>query len=292
MESLTKKQEKLCDEVFEEYDHILNTHPKPKLAAIKAWMAVGYGLYDLPVPTRIEIVASPYAAMALAAELTKAPCTSMDDCGISESGWVAFYDYFNRIKILTDEEAKDVLALRDFQRCCWDSIFLDECAIVVAFPTTLKRDGQGNLHSSKGPCIKWGDGHQDFAWHGVWVPEKLIMAPKSYTAHEYKALSTEHRRALGEHAGWTFVVELLGTKCVDTWVDPNTQLTYELHRAANTVWLRKQSPRLQNNKQPYYFEPVHEDLETAQAARKWQAARTLTVAQCHMDPVLTYDIET
>ena len=54
--------------------------------------------------------------------------------------------------------------------------------------------------------------------------------------------------------------------------------------------LRKQSPPLKLGDQPVYYEPVHEDLRTAQAARKWQAT-DMTPAQCEADPALSYGVE-
>lgn len=289
---LTAEQEKLCDVVVAEYDAVLDDLPRPKKTAINRWLKLVYSFYDKPAPSRVEVVPSPFAAFALAEELTGEKYKTLDYCGMADAGWVSFYDYAHRAKFITKEEAKDVLALREFQRSCWDSLLLDECAIVVALPTTLERDTEGNLHSPTGPCIEWADGHADYAWHGVWVPEQVIRAPRTYTKTEYAAITdTEVRRALGEAAGWDFIVDLLGAKSTNTWTDPNTELEYALYRTANQAWLRKQSPVLQNGKQPFYFEPVHESLVTAQAARKWQATR-LTPEQCEADPVLVYGTET
>jgi hypothetical protein len=271
----------------------LDKCPRPNKKAIAAWLKIVYALYDKPVPARVEIVPSPQAALALGTELTGTKQTALDWCGISDAGWVSFADVYNRLGVESDEEFADSRALREFQRGCWDTLLLDECAIIVAFPTSIKRDADGNLHNPKGPCIKWGDGNQDFAWHGVWVPERIVMDPKSYTKAEYLAIKeTEVRRALCESAGHTHIVKLLGATETNTWKDPNTSLKYALYKApSGETWLRKQSPRLQNEKQPYYFEPVHEDLLTAQAARKWQACNQ-TPAQCEADPVLVYDAET
>ncbi len=294
LNELTKEQEELCEIVFKEYDSVLDTMPRQvKMPDVTAWLTRVYSFYDKPLPARIEVASSPQAAFKLASELTGTTINSLDWCGISDAGWVSFYDYFHRIGVLSDDEAKDVLLLREFQRSIWDTVLLDECAIVVQHPTLLKRDRDGNLHSSTGPCIAWADGRQDFAWHGVWVPEKIITNPKGYTREEYDQIdSTEVRRALGEAAGWDFVVNLLGATSISTWTDANTSLTYELYRSPDGLqWIKKQSPALQNNQQPYYFEPVHENLRTARAARKWQATR-LTPEECEKDPVLVYGQET
>lgn len=294
LESLTPEQEALCEIVFREYDGILDSLPrKVDRDAIDAWLKIVYGLYDKPVPARVEIVDSPFAAFRLEKELTGSSDGSLDWCGVSDSGWVSFYDYFHRIGVIDDAEAAEVLALREFQRSAWDTILLDECAIVVVLPVAIRRDEQGNLHSASGPCIEWRDGEKDFSWHGVWVPERMIVNPKSYTRAEYEAItSTEERRALGESAGWDYIVAMLGATSVDEWKDPETSLEYGLWRSGAQQWIRKQSPVLQSGAQPFYFEPVHEDLRTARAARKWQACRSLSPAECERDPSLSYRTET
>lgn len=295
IETLTPEQEALMDIVAQEAIDAVLFAPAvpPDMDAVKAWLRVAYGLYDLPVPERIEVANSPEAAFALEKELTGSTQRQLDWCGAADAGWVSFGDYFGRIGVLTDADPEYVqmLALKAFQRTAWDTLLLDECAIVVSRPT-VKCDDAGNLHCANGPCITWQDGKCDYAWHGVWVPQRVITDPKSYTREEYLEITdTEVRRALGESAGWGHVVELLGAKSLNEWTDPNTGLAYELIGTDSERWLRKQSPALQSGEQPFYVEPVHEDLRTAQAARKWQAT-TLTPQECEADPVLTYRIET
>lgn len=292
LETLTPAQERLLDKVADEYINDLTVARKPEMGAINRWLDVVYKLYDKARPARVEVAASPVAALKLASELTGEQQTEMDWCGIRDGGWVAFYDLFHRIGQATDEEIADVLALKAFGRVAWDSVLLDECAIVIRRPTKLRVDDQGNLHAGDGPCIQWADGTKDFAWHGTWVPERIVMDPKSHTRDEYLAITnTEHRRALGEIAGWAWVAELLGATPVDDWRDPQTKLAYQLLACADgSKLLRKQSPKLKGGKQPTYFEPVHEDLKTARAARKWQATN-LTPAQCEADPELNYGVE-
>jgi len=294
LEDLTHKQDALLEEVFQEYDNTLDRPQYPDINTIKAWLEVVYPLYDLPVPKRVEVVASPFAAFQLAKELTGQDERELDWCGVADAGWVSFYDYFKRIGVLKEdeEECRQTLALRDFMRVAWDSLLLDECAIVVALPRVY-RDEQGNLHNASGPCIEWLDGRKDWAWHGVWVPERLVMEPKSYTREEYMAITqTEIRRALGESAGWDHIVTLLGATSLDSWTDAGTGLSYELLGAATGErLLRKQSPALQSGAQPFYVEPVHELCRTARGARKWQATR-LSPQECESDPELSYGAET
>jgi hypothetical protein len=285
--------DRLADPVAEEYLLNLTSPIALDMQAVERWLDVVYGLYDRKRPSRIEIVQSPEAALALSNSLTGQRDSDTDYCGVGEGGWVAFYDLFHRLAVLSNDEAADLLALRGFMRMSWDTILLDECAIVIRRPTSLRLDEAGNLHCAEGPCIEWGDGEKDYAWHGTWVDERVILRPRSFTRDEYLAIAnTETRRALSEAGGWPWVAELLGAEDIDRWVDPGTELEYVLLRCRDgQTLLAKQSPALKDGSQPRYLEPVHEDLKTAQAARKWQAMPDWSVAQCEADPSLTYGLE-
>jgi hypothetical protein len=223
LEELTAKQEALMGTVVAEYTRGI-TKPKPmNRRTVNRWLDIAYGLYDMTRPARVEIAQSPEAALKLASELTGEALTEMDWCGVADGGWVSFYDYFARIGLLTKEEAAEVIALRDFGAMCWDSVLLDECAIVIARPKKLALDDDGNLHSLTGPCLLWGDGEKDYAYHGTWLPERMVLEPRSFSAQEYQAISnTEERRALSEIAGWDWIAQLLGASVVDAWTDPAT----------------------------------------------------------------------
>jgi len=292
LETLTEEQEALLDKTADAYIADLTVSREPDPAVINRWLDVAYGLYDMKRPARVEIAASPEAALKLATELTGEKQTSMDWCGVGDGGWVSFYDLFHQIGILTDEEAADVLALREFGKVAWDSVLLDECAIVIRRPVAIRLDDDGNLHSNTGPCLEWADGEKDYAYHGTWVPERIVMAPKSFTRDEIMAITnTEERRALGEIAGWQWIADQLGATVVDKWTDRSTKLRYELLACSSgQKLLRKQSPALKSGKQPTYVEPVHEDLKTARAARKWQATN-LSPSECEADPALRYAVE-
>ena len=289
---LTPEQDRILDVVSEEYIHSL-ADPNPyDDTAVRAWLAIAYAACDLSCPSRVEVVDSPFAACELASKLTGKTVDRPDYVGLSDGGWVARYDVYNRLGVLSDAEATEVLALRAFLRCAWDHILLDECAIVVRRPSVLVVDDDGNLHSTDGPAIRWANGEQDWAHRGVWITEKIAIFPRTHTREEYLDITdTEVRRALCERAGWDWIADLLGATVVNRWTDPDTALSYELLRYDGSALLRKQSPRLQNGDQPWYCEPVHEDLTTAQAARKWQAT-SFTPAECEATPVMRYGVET
>jgi len=288
LEELTPEHESILDQVVEEYCAF--PLAEPNMEAIRRWTDLVYGLYDQP-PRAVEICPSPFAALKRCEELTGAKASAPDNCGVSESGWIAEYDAYHRIGELSDDDVSALLTFKAFIRCAWDTIMLDELALVIRHPTKLARDADGYLHCNDGPAVAWEDGREDYAWHGEWVPKRVIMEPKSYTPDEYRDLGPEPRRALAEHVGHEHVVKMLGAEPVDRWTDPYTGLQYELLRAADQQWLRKQSPVLQDGSQPHYLEPVHEDLSTAAGARKWQAT-DWDPSRCDDDPELIYGVET
>ena len=290
---LNEEQVRLQGVVVDEYLALL-VRPTPyDEVAVRAWLAVAYGEYQLPVPARIEVVDSPAAAIAIASSLTGEAVDGTDRCGICDAGWVAQYDYWWRAGVLSDEEAAQVRALKGFLSCAWDMLLLDECAIVVRRPSLITLDAEGELHSTGGaPCLSWADGGRLWAHHGTWITERIAADPRSHTAKEYLAIvDTEVRRSLSERAGWDWVAELLEATVQDRWTDPGTGLEYELLRHPGGALLRKRSPPLADGSQPWYVEPVHEDLRHARAARTWQVVRTLTPSQCEASPGLVFGSE-
>jgi len=292
LENLTSEQEQIVEAVTEEYIADITKPTPPDIEVIQKWLDVVYGLYDLKRPQRIEVVGSPYAALKLAADLTGVKRNDTDYCGVADGYWIAQFETYLRLGILKPEEEHDFITLRDFARVAWDTVLLDECAIIIRRPVDFRVDDAGNPHCATGPCLVWADGQHEYAWHGTWVDERVIKNPRGYSREEYLAISnTEQRRALSEAAGWSWVAEILGAKSVDKWTDPKTSLNYDLFRCEDGVQLlSKQSPPLKDGSQPRYLEPVHEQLRTAQAARKWQAT-SMSPEECEADPELIYGSE-
>lgn len=87
----------------------------------------------------------------------------------------------------------------------------EELAIIVRRPRILCRDEVGRLHSATGRCMEYCDGWGFYAWHGVRVPEKVILAPEQLNKEDWsKAENVEVRRAIQERMGGHFVWELGG----------------------------------------------------------------------------------
>ncbi|HLV98941.1 MAG TPA: hypothetical protein VKT82_09715 [Ktedonobacterales bacterium] len=87
-----------------------------------------------------------------------------------------------------------------------------EVALVVRRPKALALDEAGRLHSATGKAIAYHDGWGFYAWHGVQVDEKVILAPETLTREDFLGgRNVEARRVIQERMGERFVWELEGT---------------------------------------------------------------------------------
>ena len=60
-----------------------------------------------------------------------------------------------------------------------------EEALLVRRPACWPVMRQGRLHSATGKCIEYRDGWGFYAWHGVRVPEQVILAPETLTREDF-----------------------------------------------------------------------------------------------------------
>ena len=105
----------------------------------------------------------------------------------------------------------DVHALACFNQMVSAYWLGQEVAVIVRRPRLLVRDEQGRLHSASGRCLEYHDGWGISAWHGVVVPERVILAPETLTREDFLSeQNVEVRRVIQERMGQRFVPELGG----------------------------------------------------------------------------------
>jgi hypothetical protein len=140
---------------------------------------------------------------------------------IRESVWAytwasgfAFYRFFDEYWA-----PNELHALAHFNEMVSGYWLGSEAAVIVRRPRLLTRDAEGRLHSEQGKCIAYRDGWGFYAWHGVRVPEKVILAPEQLTRDDFlDASNVEVRRVIlermqermQERMGDVFVRELGG----------------------------------------------------------------------------------
>jgi len=141
-----------------------------------------------------------------------------------------------------------------------------DLALLVRRPRFLAHDGAGQLHHAVGKCIEYRDGWGFYAWHGVGVPRKVILAPQTLTARDFfRARNLEVRRVIQERMGERFVT-VVGENVIDS--GPRGVL-YEVHlpgnrdRRARYVRVRDASTARE------YYLRVPPTISTAEAAVAW-----------------------
>ena len=139
--------------------------------------------------------------------------------GVSYSGWVAFFDYFRRIGIdLSDIPFAE--SMRFVKAGVWNLVCYEGLTIVSLRPSAVQTDAQGRLHSESGPAIAWSDGYEEYAYHGVWVPEGVIMRPGEVTfAKALGEPNVEVRWAMTEIAGLERLVAGADPEVLDSVTD-------------------------------------------------------------------------
>jgi hypothetical protein len=84
-----------------------------------------------------------------------------------------------------------------------------EVAILVRRPITLECDAEGRLHCATGRAIVYPDGWGFYAWHGVQVPEWVIMRKAPWTREDFFGTGNiEIRRVIQEMMGDQFIWEI------------------------------------------------------------------------------------
>jgi hypothetical protein len=141
-----------------------------------------------------------------------------------------------------------------------------ELALLVRRPLFLAHDGAGQLHHAAGKCIEYPDGWGFYAWHGVGVPRKVILAPQTLTARDFfRARNLEVRRVIQERMGERFAA-VVGENIIDS--GPRGVL-YEVNvpgdreRRARYVKVRDASTARE------YYLRVPPTISTAEAAVAW-----------------------
>ncbi|HLV98685.1 MAG TPA: hypothetical protein VKT82_08420 [Ktedonobacterales bacterium] len=140
-------------------------------------------------------------------------------------------------------------------------------AVIVRRPRVLARDQEGHLHNASGKCIGYHDGWGLYAWHGVLVPEQVILAPETLTREDFlNQRNLETRRVIQERMGSRFVPELGGI-VLDS--GPRGTL-YEVRLPADDPEGVARYVQVQDtSKERQYFLRVPPTIQTAAEAVAW-----------------------
>lgn len=123
------------------------------------------------------------------------------ECGFGahDAGWVSHYEFLRKIGVTGIEPLDGISKLT--KNCGWWWPYTDLC-ILTERPVSLKRDNRGRLHNEKGKVVRYGDNWGFYAWHGVLVPEEVIILDEPITLERIAAeRNIEVRRVMIERFG-------------------------------------------------------------------------------------------
>ena len=123
--------------------------------------------------------------------------------GQYEAYWVAFYLYCQKIGVKYEPTRSRQLNLwRDVISSCGWWWCYENYVIISERPTIQALDDQERLHSEDGPAMAFSDGWKLYCYHGVEVPEDVILRPKTLRAERVlQEPNAEVRRVLIERVG-------------------------------------------------------------------------------------------
>lgn len=128
-----------------------------------------------------------------------------------DAGKLAGYRFLHEVC-----EENELIHLARFNELVSGYVLGSEEAWLVRKPVLLERDERGRLHNANGPCLQYRDGWSWYAWHGVSVPEKLIMHPEQLTRADWmNEGNMEVRRAIQERLGPECFIEMVGGRQID-----------------------------------------------------------------------------
>jgi hypothetical protein len=119
--------------------------------------------------------------------------------------WHAFYRFFHEVF-----QENTLIHWARFNEMVSGFRLESQEAWLVRKPLLLERDEQGRFHHASGRCVEYHDGWGFFAWHGVRVPEKLIVHPEQITREDWIHAADAVRLVIAERLSNDRFVEMLG----------------------------------------------------------------------------------
>ena len=154
----------------------------------------------------------------------------------------------------------------------------DGLCICTERPSVLSLDGAGRLHNESGMAMEFSDGWGFYSWHGVRVPQWVVMAPTLEAIAAEK--NAEIRRCAIESYGWEPYLESLGQGPISTCPDPgNAPHELRLYKVTdhiiydgpvNLLVMHNGSVERDGTRR-MYAETVPADITNAVDAAAWRA---------------------
>lgn len=268
LNELTDEQNHLMATIAAEYEQkALSGDDSYNPRKIKEGINFIYSLADLKEP-EIVICSSPMH-MTQEAQLQKGETIDYLGCGY-DSGWTAFYDFFQRIGIEYDKEWKfDIWKEFILNSGVFATVLCENVAFVCIRPCTVKTNSNDDLHCENGPAIAWGDGYCEYALNGVWMTEELVMTPSNKLDSKIilREQNAEVRREIVRKIGAEKICKDLGADCINKSSDGIYELlVLNMGDGRRRPYLKMINPSIGT----YHIEGVHPDCKTVEDALNWR----------------------
>ena len=162
----------------------------------------------------------------------------------------------------------------DLIRSCGWVWWHEDVLAISDRPCELHRDERGRLHNDKGPSIAYRDGWALWHWHGITVPDSVILRPeKITTAGIEKEQNAEVRRVMIERYGYGRYV----AKSQITHQDQTGKLRKRRNRHGDeiaAVEVRNGTPEPDGSHKTYFLS-VPPQCQTATEAVAWTYGMTV-----------------
>lgn len=272
IEELTDEQNHLMATIAIEYEQkALSGDYSYNPQIIQSGIDFIYSLADLKAP-EIIICSSP-ADIVDQAKIEKG--STFDDLGSGyDSGWTAFYDFFERIGIEFDKDWNFKI-WKEFilNSGVFASALYENVAFVCIRPCLVKRNENGDLHCVDGPAIAWQDGYCEYALNGVWMEKEIVMTPAEEIDPEIilKEKNAEIKREIVRKIGVERICEKLKAESIDK-MDNYELLMLDLGDGRSRPYLKMKNPSLDG---VYHIEGVEPKIKTVKEALAWRNGQTV-----------------
>jgi hypothetical protein len=200
------------------------------------------------------------------------------DLGLSpwyDAYWLGIYTCALPAAPIAASERLDALALAVAEAGWWWP--MRGAVVITDRPAVIRRDDQARLHAEDGPALAWADGHTLHAWHGLRVPQDLVVGDGWDTERILREENTEVRRAAIERRGWDRFVAEAGMRLVSSAPDPaNHPHTLDLYDIPRQVYGEPVRVVLMTNASPdrdgtrrRYGETVPAEIADPVSAQAW-----------------------
>lgn len=267
---LTPEQKKLMYKVRDEYiKFALGGDTSVDKAAVEKGLKFLYGLIKKPMP-QVVYRGSPLGCQTAANEVVHTKKKTFFDFSYESlawaSGWVAFYDFFIRAKIIETNDKFE--SYKSFIRAgVWESVLLEKFAFISSRPQKVLKNAEGRVHSSNSPAIEWVDGWKNYYLNGVRVKEPLVMTPAEKLDPHILLTekNVEIRREIVRKIGIERVCQKLDAKVVDKEREYEL-LLLDLGDGRKRPYLKMRNPSINT----YHIEGVPVEVKTVKGALEWR----------------------